>query len=283
MATKSPSDGPWVPSEVTRVIDKRDTSTSPLLVMTDVGKAFVKTLGNPEGPDALVSEWIGTKLAAWLGLPTFDVAIVDYPEKLAFDLTKGCETVAGPAFAARFVHGRAWDGTEDDLDCIANGEAISGLVVFDMWTRNYDRYAEPNRCMLRNVFLSEEDARKGRYRLLAMDHTECFRTGRPFSDRSLFAIDAVRDLRTYGLFPAFRTRIARKDVRRWIDRLARFNEQDFDDAAKGIPSAWALRRETREALKTFCVDRAKFLVQAAEKILEETCGWHPVLPGTESR
>ena len=283
MATKPPSDGPWVPKRVTRVIERRDTSTSPLLVMTDAGKAFVKTLGNPEGPDALVCEWIGTKLAAWLGLPTFDIAIVDYPEELAFALAKGCETIAGAAFAARFVDGRSWDGTEDDLGCIANEEAISGLVIFDMWTRNHDRYAAPARRNVRNVFLSEEGARKGRYRLLAMDHTECFRTGKPLSDRGLFGIDAVKDDRLYGLFPAFRAKLARDDVGPWLDRLAQFRGQDFNDATTGIPPAWALRRETREALRTFCVDRAKFLVQAAEKILEAACGWHPVLPGTESR
>jgi hypothetical protein len=219
MATKPPSDGPWVPNRVIRVIERRDTSTSPLLVMTDAGRAFVKTLGNPEGPDALVSEWIGTKLAAWLGLPIFDIAVVNYPKDLVFALTKGCETMAGPAFAARFVRGRAWDGTEEDLDCIANEETISGLVVFDMWTRNYDRYAAPNRCNVRNVFLSEEGARKGRYQLLAMDHTECFRTGRPFSDRGLFGIDAVKDERPYGLFPAFRPKLSRKEVGCCLNRL----------------------------------------------------------------
>jgi hypothetical protein len=109
--------------------------------MTDAGKAFVKTLGNPEGPAALISEWIGTRLAAWLGLPTFDIAIVDYPDEL----------------------------------------------------------------------------------------------------------------------------------------------HNFDEAAAGLPAAWGFRTETREALRSFCVDRAKFLAATAEKILEAVCGWQPVLPGTESR
>ena len=283
MATKSRAPEPWRPTRVIGVVERFDTSTSPLLVMTDAGKAFVKTLGNPEGAAALVSEWIGTKLAAWLGLPTFDIAILDYPDDLSFALTKGCVTIPGPAFAARFVAGRSWDGTEADLASVENTKAIDGLVVFDMWTRNYDRHAEPSRCNVRNVFFSEENARKGRYRLLAMDHTECFRTGRPLTDRGLFGIDSVRDDRHYGLFPAFRAKLTREDVGAWLDKLAQFRGPDFDEAAREVPPAWRLRDETREALRTFCVDRAKFLAETAEKILEAACGWQPVLPGTESR
>lgn len=286
MATKPKTPEPWHPTRVIRVIDRCDTSTSPLLVMTDAGKAFVKTLGNPEGPPALISEWIGTNLAAWLGLPTFDIAIVEYPKDLVFPLTKGCETIPGPAFAARFVGGQSWDGTEDGLALVENLNAIAGLVVFDMWTRNYDRYVGSTgsvRCNVRNVFLSEKGARKGHYRLLAIDHTESFRTGRAFTDRGLFGIGSVQDERTYGLFPAFRARVTREVVGAWLDKLAQFCAQDFEEAAREVPAAWGLRRETREALGTFCVERAKFLADNAEKILEAPCGWHPVLPGTKWR
>jgi len=284
MATQIPAKTPWSPTCVRWVSRLCETSTCPLHVMTDAGWAYVKTLGNPEGPDALVSEWIGTKLAAWMGLPTFDIAVVDYPDELRTALTKGCVTQPGPAFAARAVGGRSWDGTEDDLEVIENPEAMAGLVVFDMWTRNWDRYAEDGgtlRCNFRNVFFSEEGARKGRNRLLAMDHTECFRTGHRLATRSLFGIDAIRDERLYGLFPAFRAKVTRKAVRDALARLAQFREHDFGAAASGIPAAWDLRGQTRDALKSFCVDRAKFLVGVAERILEAPCRWQPVLPGTD--
>lgn len=254
-------------------------------VMTDAGRAYVKTLGNPQGSDALVSEWLGTKLAAWLGLPTFDIAVVDYPDELRTDLTDGCVTQPGPAFAARAVDGgRSWDGTEEDLAVITNPEAIGGLVILDMWTRNHDRYLESGgteRRNVRNVFFSAEGARKGRYRLLAMDHSECLRPGQRFVARGLFGIDAVRDERLYGLFPAFRGKVTRKAVRDVLARLAQFREHDFDAAASGIPAAWSLRGQTREAMRSFCVDRAKFLIEVAERILEGPCGWQMVLPGTD--
>lgn len=286
MATKNPVPSPWHPTRVMRVIRGLDTSTGPLYVMTDAGRAYAKTLGNPEGPDALVSEWIGTGLARWLGLPTFDVAVVDYPDELSFKLPKGCETQAGPAFIACEVRGRSWGGGEDDLTWVENPEDICGLVVFDTWTRNYDRYAEssgPPRCNFRNVFFCEEGAKKGRYRLLAIDHSECFRMGRALSTRNLLDLDAIRDERLYGLFPEFRGRVTREGVRRFVDKLASFREQDFDAYTTGLPPAWGLRAETRDWLREFCVERAKFLAGAVEKILEDTCGWHPVLPGTNLR
>lgn len=93
MATKLPATALWPPTRIMRVIRGLETSTGPLYVTTDTGRAYVKTLGNPEGPDALVSEWIGTRLAQWLGLPTFDIAVVEYPEGLEFKLPKGCMSV----------------------------------------------------------------------------------------------------------------------------------------------------------------------------------------------
>jgi hypothetical protein len=286
MATKTPAPTPWPPTRITRVIRGLGTSTGPLYVMTDVGRAYVKTLGNPEGPDALVSEWIGTRLARWLGLRTFDVAVVDYPAELEVALPQGCRTQAGPAFIAREAHGRPWSGEENDLALLENADDIGGLVVFDTWTRNYDRYAGGDgvpRRNFRNVFFSEEGARKGHYQLLAMDHTECFRTGRQLTSRGLLDLDAIRDERLFGLFPEFRSRVTREDVQRFVSKLATFQDVDFESCAGGLPSAWGLRADTRNRLKTLCVDRAKFLASNVEKILEDGCRWQPALPGTNLR
>ena len=66
MAPNLPATAPWPPTRIVLVIRGLESSTGPLHVMTDAGRAYVKTLGNPEGPDALVAEWIGTRLAQWL-------------------------------------------------------------------------------------------------------------------------------------------------------------------------------------------------------------------------
>ena len=277
---------PWCPSRVLRVIRAFGTSTAPIRVATDRGEAFVKTLGNPEGPDALVSEWIGTALAKWLGLPMFEVALVHYPEELGVRYPKGCRSLAGPAFAARAVPGRSWSGTKDDLDLIDNPADISGLVLLDTWTRNYDRYSDRGDAVRRNVgnvFFCDYGARPGRYRLLAIDQSECFRTGRALTSQGLLDIDNIRDVTIYGLFPEFRQHVTRDSMRPFLNRLATFQASDFDRAAAGVPNAWGLRRETLAKLKTFCLDRSRFLLDSAEKILEDICNWTPVLPLPESR
>jgi len=203
------------------------------------GWAYVKTLGNPEGPDALVSEWIGTKLAAWMGLPT-STSRGGLSGRAANGAHQG---LRNPAWSGirRARRGRALVGRHRRRPRgDRKPEAMAGLVVFDMWTRNWDRYAEDGgtlRCNFRNVFFSEEGARKGRNRLLAMDHTECSEPGIA-ATRSLFGIDAIRDERLYGLFPAFRAKVTRKAVRDALARLAQFREHDFGAAASGIPAAW---------------------------------------------
>lgn len=146
-------------------------------IVTDAGKAYCKAIGNPEGPHALACEWVGTHLARWLGLPTFDCALLTVDEVDEIPLGDQTWAKPGPAFVSRAESGHAWGGSADELHLIENPEDIAKLVVFDTWTLNCDRHPpkgvvrKPNKD---NVFLSGEGARPGRFRLIAMDHTHCF-------------------------------------------------------------------------------------------------------------
>jgi hypothetical protein len=71
---------PWSPNRSRWVDRVLETSTGAARVETDQGSAVAKMLGNPEGPQALFCDWVGTRAAAWLGLSTFDVGIVDAAE-----------------------------------------------------------------------------------------------------------------------------------------------------------------------------------------------------------
>ncbi len=66
----------WSPQSMVRVVCVHDTSTKPATAMTDAGPALIKTPTNPDGPYALVREWVGTVMAGWLGLPIFELAIM---------------------------------------------------------------------------------------------------------------------------------------------------------------------------------------------------------------
>jgi hypothetical protein len=58
------------------VPDQFPTSARTALVETDGGFGYLKAMGGPEGPHTLAAEVVATQLAEWLGLPTFDCAII---------------------------------------------------------------------------------------------------------------------------------------------------------------------------------------------------------------
>ncbi|MEZ4411300.1 MAG: hypothetical protein R3A52_33185 [Polyangiales bacterium] len=157
------------------------TSTRPAKVVTDAGQAMVKLLGNPQGPHALAREWVGTRVAAWLGLPTFDMAMIEYTGDPPIEEVPA---TAGPAIVLRFVEGHVWDETAEGL-ARCPPEQIAGLVVADTWLRNDDRYgppsaARPARVNPRNVFIAFTDDDR-RDDLVAMDFTDALRLDRGLS------------------------------------------------------------------------------------------------------
>ena len=64
------NDAAWRPTTIRRFIESIPTSTNVTRVDTDAGEGFLKPLGNPEGPQVLACDLVGTLLAEWLGLPT---------------------------------------------------------------------------------------------------------------------------------------------------------------------------------------------------------------------
>ena len=65
---------PWLPTTILRADVPYNTATETVRVNTDAGTAFLKAMGNRGGPHLLASEFVGTHLARWFGLPTFDFA-----------------------------------------------------------------------------------------------------------------------------------------------------------------------------------------------------------------
>jgi HipA-like kinase len=204
MPARSPTPLPWRPTRLTQVVESYDTSTGTTKIRTDASLAYIKVLGNRQGPHALASELVGTALARWFGLTVPDWDILDISAEACFDLPRGNRAAPGPAFVSRHVPGRTWGGSATELDDLENLDDLTRLVVFDTWVRNCDRHPpdlatrKPNYA---NVYLADTD-RPGRSRLVAIDHTHCFDCGRDFSEH-LSDIDKVKDEATYGLFPTF--------------------------------------------------------------------------------
>lgn len=265
----------WEPTEIKRVIRVLGTSTAPIVVATDQGNAFVKERGNPEGPDALACEFLGTALAGWLGLGILDVVVLDFPPELCVPLANGRTPVAGPAFATRSVVGAVWGGTPEETGSITNPEHFAGLVVLDCWLRNHDRYCVRRgtiRCNRGNVFLTEEDAPRGKYRLLAIDHTHAIRQAEALGVRTM-RIENERDDHVYGLFPEVISHVTSATLAPFVEKLREASTPELERYVQQTPTAWLPHGEVRRDLAAFLSRRAQHVANGIENWLEGPCGW----------
>ena len=263
----------WQPTRLVRVIESYDTSTGTTKVKTDRSLAYLKAVGNRQGPHVLAAEWVASQLARWFGLTVPDFAILRLPPEACFDLPRGATARPGPAFLSRHVDGRTWGGSEAELRMLENKSDITRLVVFDTWLRNCDRYPadllarKPNYA---NVYLADTE-QVARSRLLAIDHTHCFDCGRDFSER-LAHIDRVRDERTYGLFPAFAGFVTPDQLIWCAAMLKGLARETVEGFVAGVPAEWEVDHRARAALAQFVHGRAGFI---ADRI---GAGWTPANP-----
>lgn len=269
---------PWEPTRLVRVIESYDTSTGTTKVKTDRTFAYLKAIGNRQGPHVLAAEWVASHLARWFGLSVPEFAIFPLPPEASFDLPRGAKAQAGPAFVSRHEDGHTWGGSEDELRALENKSDITRLVVFDTWVRNCDRYPpdlsarKPNYA---NVYLADTE-RATRSRLLAIDHTHCFDCGRDFSER-LAHIDRIQDERTFGLFPAFAGYITPDQLIWCRAMLKSLTRETIEAFITGIPREWHVDDRARTALAELAYGRAGFI---ADRIQD---GWTPANSNPSAR
>lgn len=252
----------WQPTRLMEVAGSADTSTGVTEVTTDAGRAYLKPMGNRQGPHVLATDWVGTHLARWFGLSTFDVAILTLGPDDEFPLPRGCIAQPGPAFAARAMAGDPWDKSGVQLDLLVNPEDVTRLVVFDTWTLNCDRHhhnpavRKPN---YDNVYLSSEGVEPGKRRLIAMDHGLCFiRSGEDLTPR-LAHIDKVLDSHVYGLFPEFREKLREPIITGCASRLREMDSATAAAMIETVPKEWEVSPEARRAWAELIYRRAGFV------------------------
>ena len=264
----------WKPTTLTRFVKAFPSSGHTALVETDAGLGYVKAMGGSEGLHTLAAEVVGTQLASWFGLSTFDWAIIEIDEidEIPFHDKNGNkvgQAVPGPAFITRAEQGTQWSGGDRELKLLVNPQDISRLVVFDTWVLNCDRRGptDPvtNRCRkpnTDNVFLSAE-APAGEFLLKAIDHTYCFTCGREWT-RKLSQVDIIRDSRVFGLFPEFRACLDRPTVVQAATHLTRITPADVAAMIQQIPREWGVSSEARTALVELVVGWAAYVADTIE-------------------
>jgi hypothetical protein len=278
-----PSNPNWHPTTFVQFDRVMASSMDTARIITDAGPAFIKAMGNRQGPHQLAAELVGTKLASWLGLPTFDfdVLSIDSTTDVIPHAKQGF-AASGPAFVTRAITGRSWNGTDGELKHLLNPEDIAKLVVFDTWTVNADRCPpdlNTRKLNLDNVFLEEvarsKKAKTVDLRLIAMDHSHCFTSGTSLG-RKLTFIRSIKDERLYGLFPEFQPYMTQTLVEVAIERLGEFSRDDADAIIADVPKEWELSLQARQALAEFLCQRGRFLVDTLTERIGKLC-WPGIL------
>ncbi|HPF37585.1 MAG TPA: hypothetical protein PK093_02995 [Phycisphaerae bacterium] len=260
MAGSRSSPPPWRPTQLLRVVKSFDTSMGTTLIKTDATFAYIKAMGNRQGPHALAAEFVASSLARWFGLTVPDFAIMPLAADAVFDLPRGIRTLPGPAFVSRRKEGRTWGGSIAELKALENVDDLTRLIVFDTWVRNCDRHPpdlETRKPNYANVLLADTE-KSSRSRLIALDHTHCFDCGRDFSER-LSDIGKVKDERTYGLFPEFAP-LVDPGALAWSQAMLRgLPEAQVRAIVSAIPAEWDVSATAAEALSTLIHGRAAFV------------------------
>lgn len=266
----------WQPTRLLAVAGSADTSTGATEVMTDAGRAYIKALGNRQGPHVLATDWVGTLLAKWFGLSTFDIAILNLGPDDVFELPRGAKAKPGPAFASRAIPGDPWGKSGLQLDLIVNPEDIARLVVFDTWTLNCDRHyydATVRKPNYDNVYLSKEGVEPGKRRLIAMDHGLCFiRSGEDLTAK-LSHIDKVKDEHVYGLFQEFRSKLREDIMKDCTVRLREMNAAVAKDMIGTVPGEWDVSSAARGAWADLICHRAVFVADNLLDWIESVAPW----------
>lgn len=246
-------------------MDTVSSSTNVAIVETDQGEAYLKALGNPEGPHALAADLVGTRLADAFGLPVLEMAVVELDDLIDIPFANGELAKDGPALVTRAVKGEPWGGDGAQLKKLVNPEDITRLVLFDTWIRNRDRHGpregEQPRKNFDNVFLSEEVEDSGKLKLLAIDHTHCFAAGNEISPK-ISAIGNVKDQTVYGLFDEFRPFLDQGVAGTAVELLGTLEEQKVNEIVASIPKEWEVDKKSRDALLQLITQRAKFVSQS---------------------
>jgi HipA-like kinase len=206
-----------------------------LMRCSDGGYYVVKFLDNPQHPRVLANEWLGTQLAARLGLPTPEPTVVEVPEdlvessdELVIDLGRSRKKVrSGLQFGSRYPGDpsdtEVYDYLLDELLAkVENLGDFLGMLVFDKWTCNTDgRQA---------VF--HRPPGSSRYRALMIDQGYCFNAGEwDFPDAPL------RGFYSRGL--VYHAVTGMDSFEPWLERLENgIGELMLEEIASEIPPEW---------------------------------------------
>lgn len=224
-----------MPLALEQIRRMRGGAQSHLMRCAGDGYYVVKFVNNPQGARILANELLGTRLAARMGLPTPEAAVVEVREELientedlVIQLGRGrARCLAGKQFGSRYLGPPAetavYDFLPDEqLREVSNLADFRGMFVFDKWTCNtngrqavfYRAPGEPH------------------YRAQMIDQGFCFNANEwNFPDGPLRGI--------YARHRVYESVRGIESFEPWLARIeTRIDETVMDEIARDIPPEW---------------------------------------------
>jgi hypothetical protein len=212
----------------------RGGAQSHLMRCSDRNLYVVKFQNNQQHTRVLANDWLGTCLAALVGLSVPTPAIVevhpwlveDTPE-LRFELAdRQAMPLAGLCFGSRYVapqdEGVVHDYLpETSMGCVRNRNEFAGILALDKWTCNADG---------RQVAFWKR-LRQRKFTASFIDHGYCFNAGEwSFPDAPLRGV--------FGRNDVYANVTGWESFEPWISRIENFSESLLWPISQQIPPEW---------------------------------------------
>ncbi len=263
----------WDATTIVGELRQLRTNSLVVVVETDQGQGYLKAAHAGGHPHDLVCELVGTELARFLGIATFDYAIIRVPEPAPFRLHGNPKIHPGYGYITRSSPGDQWSGQLSELRRVGNVSDFGRMVALDTWTLNCDRYRPPAagraaRVNYGNVYLARQEQPSRKLNLLAIDHGHCFKCDYDLTPGYLAS--RVIDRELFGLFPEY-MRLARKDdALAAADQAASLQESELSAILDLVPKDWHFSASSRDALSGMILQRAKSLRSIVEESFPES-------------
>ncbi|WP_410514555.1 hypothetical protein PaeBR_09300 [Paenibacillus sp. BR2-3] len=235
--------------------------TLPHLFYCDDGYPYVvKLMNNEQGSGVLANEFIAFRLATLLNLPAAEYKIVNISSELVdvFPALKRLNVPAGPHIGCLFAEQAITLENKVDFSICQNIKDMAGMIVFDHWIMNWDRYVTGANLL----FLQDTT------QLLLIDHSNAF-CGPDWDSRELE--ENSEDMEVYWgpFYEMFTPYIDGSDpFEPYLTVLEALDRRQLTRAVNGMPGKWKISRSMQESLVEFLYAR-KNLVRGAMLQLQD--------------
>ncbi len=224
---------------------------------------MAKFMGNPAGDHALACEWVGTSLAKWLGIPTFEFALIPYQTDFRILLDKDSYAQIGPAFITRWEDkGGAWRGDPAQLEKIENSDDLTKIVYLDTWLLNRDRWSRWEHVEpvdhYENVFIGQSKEEPGKFYVKAIDHSHVITYGGYIRER-ITRKESLECTQICGNFDEFSCYLKSEVSEQAAKKIGSIPPKIIDEILAQIPKEWGVGENEKEWLRTFITHRSKFV------------------------